>query len=247
MEDDENRHPVIVDTDALIAVADTDLWERIVETLQLTTTNVCYQELSRHVRETAEHAPEGTRERRLHHGSKTALKPFDDDETDSCTVVTCVPRPHGQNAGETSLQTEIDQHIDHYRFAILMDKHGRRSINRIFDEAETATGRAVPCRRLRRRCWRCLINRCWNWEASLSLNGPWRGRVWSQAIAHAGPVRPAGVGAPRLKRPASLTPPTPSPKSSSNPHHRAIASLVDFHAVVVVALREQLLQRPNRA
>ena len=143
MEDDENRHPVIVDTDALIAVANTDLWERIVETLQLTTTNVCYQELSRHVRETAEHAPEGTRERRLHHGSKAALKPFDDDETDSCTVVTCVPRPHGEDAGETSLQTEIAQQIDQYRFAILMDKHGRRSINRVFDEAETATGRAV--------------------------------------------------------------------------------------------------------
>ena len=143
MGEDEKRHPVIVDTDALIAVADTDLWERIVETLQLTTTNVCYQELSRHVRENAEYAPEGTRERRLHHGSKTALKPFDDDETDSCTVVTCVPRPHGEDAGETSLQTEIAQQIDQYRFAILMDKHGRRSINRIFDEAETATGRAV--------------------------------------------------------------------------------------------------------
>ena len=140
---DEKRHPVIVDTDALIAVADTDLWERIVETLQITTTNVCYQELSRHVRENSEYAPEGTRERRLHHASKTALKPFNDDGNDSFTVVTCVPRPHGNDAGEKSLETDIEQHIDHYRFAILMDKHGRRSINRVFDDVDTSTGRAV--------------------------------------------------------------------------------------------------------
>ncbi|NGM70663.1 hypothetical protein G6M89_16900 [Natronolimnobius sp. AArcel1] len=140
---DEKRHPIIVDTDALIAVADTDLWERIVETLQITTTNVCYQELSRHVRENSEYAPEGTRERRLHHGSKTALKPFNDDGNKSFTVVTCVPRPHGKDAGEKSLQTDIEQNIDQYHFAILMDKHGRRSINRVFDDANTATGRAV--------------------------------------------------------------------------------------------------------
>ncbi len=140
---DEKRHPVIVDTDALIAVANTDLWTRIVETLQMTTTNVCQQELSRHVRENAEYASEGTRERRLHDGSKTALKPFNDDENDSFTVVTCVPRPHGEDAGEKSLQIEIEQNIDQYHFAILMDKHGRRSINRVFDDTNTTAGRAV--------------------------------------------------------------------------------------------------------
>jgi len=127
MVDDDVRHPVIVDTDALIAVANTSLWPRIVRTLQLTTTNVCYHELTRHKRETSEHAPDGTREKWLHDGCTNALDAFD-DETDSFTVVSCVPRPHGEDAGEQSLRNEIEQHPETYRFAILMDKHGRRSL-----------------------------------------------------------------------------------------------------------------------
>jgi hypothetical protein len=143
MVDDAKRHPVIVDTDALIAVANTDLWPRLTETLNLTTTNVCYQELKRHVRERSEHAPDGTRERWIYEGSKNALEQFDDDQNESFTVITCVPRPHGEDAGEQSIQMEIEQNIDVYRFAILMDKHGRRSINRVFNEAEETTGKAV--------------------------------------------------------------------------------------------------------
>lgn len=143
MVDDDVRHPVIVDTDALIAIANTSLWSRITENLQLTITNVCYHELTRHVRETSEYAPEGTRERRLHDGSKTARAPFDDEENESFSVVPCVPRPHGEDAGEKSMRTEIEQNTMVYRFAILMDKHGRRSINRVFDGAETTTGKAV--------------------------------------------------------------------------------------------------------
>jgi len=143
MVDDDVRYPVIVDTDALIAVANTSLWSRIVETLQLTTTNVCYHELTRHIRETSEHAPEGTREKWLHDGCTNASEPFDDDENDSFTIVSCIPRPHGEDAGEQSIQTEIEQHIGTYRFAILMDKHGRRSINRVFDQADETNGRAV--------------------------------------------------------------------------------------------------------
>ena len=137
------RHPVIVDTDALIVVANTSLWSRVTETLQLTTTNVCIRELERHVREASEYAPDGTREQWLHEGSSTALEPFEDDANESFTTVSCVPRPHGEDAGETSVQIEIEQHTERYRFAILMDKHGRRSINRVFDEAEATGGRAV--------------------------------------------------------------------------------------------------------
>ncbi len=143
MVDDEKRHPVIVDTDALIAVANTGLWPRLTETLNLTTTNVCYQELNRHVRKNSEYAPEGTRERWIYEGSTNALEPFDDDQNNSLTVVTCVPRPHGEDAGEKSIRREIEQHIDIYRFAILMDKHGRRSINRVFEDAARTTGKAV--------------------------------------------------------------------------------------------------------
>jgi len=106
MVDDEKRHPVIVDTDALIAVANTSPWARVTEKLNLTTTNVCYQELKRHTRERSEYAPEGTRERWLYEGSKNALEAFDDTQSDSFTVITCVPRPHGEDAGEKSIQTE---------------------------------------------------------------------------------------------------------------------------------------------
>jgi len=142
MVDDAVRHPVIVDTDALIAVANTGLWSRIMENLQLTTTNVCYHELKRHVRELSEYAPEGTRERWVHDGSKRALEPFDDENT-SFTTVPCVPRPHGEDAGEKSVETEIEQHTQLYRFAISMDRHGRRAINRVFSDAEETTGKAV--------------------------------------------------------------------------------------------------------
>lgn len=140
---DAVRHPVIVDTDALIAVANTSLWERLTDTLQLTTTNVCLLELKRHLRETSEHAPEGSRERWIHQGCNRAVNLLDDDENESLTVVPCVPRPHGEDAGEQSVRTEIAQHTDFYRFAILMDQEGRKAINRVFDEAETTTGRAV--------------------------------------------------------------------------------------------------------
>ncbi len=143
MADNEVRYPIIVDTDALIAVANTLLWSRLTETLNLTTTNVCYQELERHVRENSEYAPKGTREQWIHHGSKKAVEAFAADENESFTVVPCVPRPHGKDAGEKSIRAEIEQKTEMYRFAILMDKHGRRSINRVFDDATETTGKAV--------------------------------------------------------------------------------------------------------
>lgn len=141
MVDDDVRHPVITDTDALIAVANTRLWSRLVDTLNLTTTNVCYHELERHTREKSALAPEGTRERRVHDGSETAIRPFDDEDNGAFTVVTCVPRPHGADAGEISVKREVEQNTDTYTYAILMDKHGRRAINRVFEE--NGDGKAV--------------------------------------------------------------------------------------------------------
>lgn len=138
---DDTRHPVIVDSDALIAVANTDLWSRIVETLNLTTTNVCQQELQRHIREKSAYAPDGTRERWIHDGSTAALEPFT-GESEAFTVVPCVPRPHGEDAGEISIQREVEQHPETYTYAILMDKHGRKVINRVFD-AQKEDGKAV--------------------------------------------------------------------------------------------------------
>jgi len=55
------RYPILVDTDALIALANSSLWPQITEHVGLTTTNVCRQELKRHVENTRETAPEGSR------------------------------------------------------------------------------------------------------------------------------------------------------------------------------------------
>jgi hypothetical protein len=142
MADEDTRHPVIVDTDAVIAVANTSLWPRVTDNIQLTTTNVCYGEFKQHVREKPEYAPEGTRERWVHGGSKKALEAFDDENTSFATVP-CVPRPHGEDAGEKSVKMEIEQNTELYRFAILMDKHGRRAINRVFDGTDGTDGKAV--------------------------------------------------------------------------------------------------------
>ena len=38
---------------------------------------------------------------------------------------------------------EIEQNTELYRFAILMDTHGRQAINRVFGDAEETTGKAV--------------------------------------------------------------------------------------------------------
>lgn len=138
----ETRHPVIVDTDALIAVANTRLWPKTVTTLNLTTTNVCIHELKRHIREKSEYAPDGTREQWVYEGSETALEPFEDDSNQSFTVVPCVPRPHGEDAGEESLRREVTQHPEEYTYAVLMDEEGRIAINRAF-EAVTVSGKAV--------------------------------------------------------------------------------------------------------
>lgn len=138
----ETRHPTIADTDALIAVANTALWPTIVDTLTVTTTNVCRQELARHRREKSEYAPDGSREKWIVDGCTAALEPFEDDANDAFSVVPCVPRPHGENAGEESIRREIEQHPRTYRFAILMDHAGRKAIRRTFADQD-ATGQAV--------------------------------------------------------------------------------------------------------
>lgn len=136
------RHPIITDTDALIAVANTALWQDIVANLQLTTTNTCIQELHHHVRTTSAYAEPGTREHWVHAGSNAAIHPFEDEGHDAFSIAPVVPRPHGEDAGEQSKQNEIGQHPDVYRLAILMDGDGRRAINAIFREQEHE-GKAV--------------------------------------------------------------------------------------------------------
>jgi len=65
----ETRYPILVDTDTLIAVANSSLWTHITDNVGLTMTSICKQELERHAEETRETAPEGSRPYRLHHGN----------------------------------------------------------------------------------------------------------------------------------------------------------------------------------
>lgn len=137
-------HPILADSDALIAVANTQLWPAIRETLNVSTTNVCIAELKRHVREKSAYAAEGSREQWVYDGSETALEPFEDPDNEAFTMVKSVPRPHGPDAGETSIKQEIEQHPGAYRYAILMDEAGRIMINRLFDRQEDEGAAVAP-------------------------------------------------------------------------------------------------------
>ena len=129
---DDTRYPILVDTDALIAVANSSLWAQLTDHIGLTTTNVCKQELERHVENKRETTPEGSRPYRLHYGSRVVLKALEDAET-PLTQVTSVPRPHGADAGEQSLRQEVLQNPAAVDYVILMDAAGRRSIRRAVD------------------------------------------------------------------------------------------------------------------
>jgi len=135
MSSSQPRYPILVDTDALIAVANSKLWDTLIDHVGLTTTNVCEHELKRHCRETRETAPEGSREHRLHYGSKHALEALEDDQV-PLTRITTVPRPHGSDAGEQSLRQEVVQKPESVESVIMMDADGRRSLRRTIQENE---------------------------------------------------------------------------------------------------------------
>lgn len=142
MSTDVPPYPVLIDTDALVALANSPLWEEITDNIGLTTTNVCRHELERHREETNEYAPEGSRPHRLHHGSVAALEALEDPAVPFETVAS-VPRPHGADAGEASLRQHLGQHPDAVDLVVMMDAHGRRSIRRTVEEAGI-DARVVP-------------------------------------------------------------------------------------------------------
>lgn len=126
------RHPLLADTSSLIAVANTEKWELLKRSLHLTTTNVCKHELRNHV-DSNEYPQEGTREQYLKRGSQRVLEHLDDDSSPwSC--VTVVPRPHGPDAGEESLEQELSEHPESYHVVTLLDSAARRSIRRLVED-----------------------------------------------------------------------------------------------------------------
>lgn len=124
----ESRHPLLADTSTLIAVANTDQWELLADTLKLTTTNVCKHELQNHV-SSSTYPPEGSREYYLKRGSQRVLNRLDDNRS-MFSCVTIVPRPHGPDAGEESLKQELSEHPTSYHVVSLLDSAARRSIRR---------------------------------------------------------------------------------------------------------------------
>lgn len=58
--------------------------------------------------------------------------------------VTCVPRPHGADAGEESLKREVLQHPDVYQVIVVMDDGARRSIRRALDRRDQSIPVVAP-------------------------------------------------------------------------------------------------------
>lgn len=127
-----SRHPVLVDTSALIAVANTDQWDLLKDALQLTTTNVCKHELQHHV-DANTYPPDGSRGQYLKRGSQRVLDHLD-NESSPWSCVTVVPRPHGPDAGEQSLKQELSEHGEAYQVVSLLDSAARRSLRRLVDD-----------------------------------------------------------------------------------------------------------------
>lgn len=115
---------VLVDTDALIAVANTSLWNDV-RRVEIVTTNVCKKELERHA--------EG-RDEYLREGAEAVL---DEIEDGNIEVVTSVPRPHGKDAGETSIAQEVAQN-DEYGTVAMMDAEGREMVRRRSDDVSVS-------------------------------------------------------------------------------------------------------------
>lgn len=136
------QHPILADTDALIAVANSRLWSDLSEQIGLTTTNVCQAELQRHERENSRRARAGSRTHRLHHGSKQVLAAVDNDSLPLTRTVT-VPRPHGKDAGEVSLCREIERHPEAVDLVVSMDTDARASLRRRITDRDLDV-RVVP-------------------------------------------------------------------------------------------------------
>jgi len=82
MATEESQYPILdADTDALIAVGNSSLWDCITENIGLPTTNVCQQELKGAITSrTALTLQKESRSYRLHHGSTRVLDALEDTE-----------------------------------------------------------------------------------------------------------------------------------------------------------------------
>jgi len=120
---------LLIDTDALIAVGNTDCWEAVFHEVGLTTTYVVKGELERHIKE-GKNSPEGSPDWYRYNGSRRAIEGVD---SGSISLINTVPKPHGKDAGEESLRTQVAQEGDRYDAVFLMDREGRECIRKTAD------------------------------------------------------------------------------------------------------------------
>jgi hypothetical protein len=131
------RHPILVDTSTLIATANTDLWDDIRTAVPMTTTNVVQGELERKRRKTPTHTIDGTDDHWIRRGCERALAAIDasPDEV-PLTVLTVVPRPSGDNAGEASLRQVLEEDAAPFSRVLLNDANAREQLQRLRDRQD---------------------------------------------------------------------------------------------------------------
>lgn len=115
---DGQLHPILADTDALIAYARLDCWNIIRSRLYVTTTNVCYRELRNHTNLSGgdKHDPEANAR------ATAAQRVLDALEDDSSTISRMFCGQSGISLGEHSLPPLAKQFPDDVEAILIMDR-----------------------------------------------------------------------------------------------------------------------------
>ncbi|XGI82762.1 hypothetical protein ACEU6E_05610 [Halorutilales archaeon Cl-col2-1] len=109
---------LLIDTDALIAIGNTSLWEKTFTKVGLTTTYTCKSELQNHTEKS-------DRDDHIYEASLHALSGIEEGSID---LVNTVPKPSGEDAGEESIRIQIAQNGSHFDAVFIRDQAGRERI-----------------------------------------------------------------------------------------------------------------------
>jgi hypothetical protein len=120
MPNSSNIHPLLIDTDAIIALANSNCWSAVVQNVGLTTTQACRHELQDHRRGGSEFAREGSWSYRRHRGATNALDSLNDRNSVFNDVPCHVSDIHS-DSGEGSIAYLLEQHSDEIEAVIMMD------------------------------------------------------------------------------------------------------------------------------
>ena len=115
---DRSVHPILADTDALIAYARLDCWDVIRSHLYLTTTNVCYRELLDHTDLLGGEKYDADANTR----ADAAQRVLDAIEDETATITREFCGQSGITLGELSLPPLAKQHPDAVEAILMMDK-----------------------------------------------------------------------------------------------------------------------------